>query len=486
MAAAHHLTLLGYKAIIYEALPLGGGALTIGIPPYRLPREYVQQAFDRLTAMGVEVHYNTRVGDQVTMEQLAREHNAIVIAAGCIIPNKLNIPGEDEYEGLYGGVTFMMDINLTPPARLPRRVAVIGGGFTAIDCVRSAVRLGAEEVYMLYRRTETEMGATPHEIHGAKEEGIEVMTLVSPLRIESNDGKNVSRLWLQRNALGAPDSSGRRSPVVIEGSDFSIDVDLIIPAVSQAPSYDFIPEDWRLRRSRRGYLTRDPDTFETSREGVFVVGDYATGPLNVIAAIAEGKRAANGIDGYLGHTVAEHFTVEPFFRPTNYTELLREPMPSLEADEPARKLFMAEVDLGFSMAAADREAIRCLQCQINVHIDPDLCILCARCVEACPYGIIYLTSIDNLKMDEDGKALAEVTFGQPFEVLAHVTIEGSPVPGQVFALDEDLCIRCGLCENSCPTGALAMKSFEYREVAVQTRRTFELQPVAAAVAGGIR
>jgi ferredoxin len=274
--------------------------------------------------------------------------------------------------------------------------------------------------------------------------------------------------------------------VVIEGSDFSIDVDLIIPAVSQAPSYDFIPEDWKLRRSRRGYLTRDPDTFETSREGVFVVGDYATGPLNVIAAIAEGKRAAAGIDGYLGHTVAEHFTVEPFFRPTNYTELLREQMPSLEATEPARKLFTAEVDLGFSMAAADREAIRCLQCQVNVHIDPDLCILCARCVEACPYGIIYLTSIDNLKMDEDGKALAEVTFGQPFEVLAKVAIEGSPVPGQVFALDEDLCIRCGLCENSCPTGALAMKSFEYREVAVQTRRTFELQPVAAAVAGGIR
>jgi formate dehydrogenase major subunit len=486
MAAAHQLTLLGYKAVVYEALPVLGGALTIGIPPYRLPREYIDQAFDRLRAMGVEVYANTRVGEQVTMEQLAREHNAVVIAAGCIIPNKLNIPGEDEYEGLYGGVTFMLDINLKPPERLPRRVAVIGGGFTAIDCVRSATRLGAEKVYMLYRRTETEMGATPHEIHGAEEEGVELMTLVSPVRIESDDGTHVSRLWLQRNELGAPDSSGRRSPVPIEGSEFPIDVDLIVPAVSQAPSYDFIPADWNLRRSRRGYLVRDPDTLETSREGLYVIGDYATGPLNVIAAIAEGKRAAQGVDGYVGHTVAEHFTVEPFFRPTNYTELLREAMPSLTPEEPARKQFFAEVDLGFSMEAADREAIRCLQCQINVHIDPDLCILCARCVEACPYGIIYLTSIDNLKMDEDGKALAELTFGRPYELLAQVTREGDEVPGLVFALDEDLCIRCGLCENSCPTGALAMKSFEYREVAVQTRRQFELRPVEAAVAGGMR
>lgn len=487
MAAAHQATLLGYKAVMYEALSVVGGALTIGIPPYRLPREYIKQAFDRLQAMGVEVHTNTRVGDQVTMQQLEREHNAIVIAAGCIIPNKLNIPGEDDYEGLYGGVTFMLDINLNPPEKLPRRVAVIGGGFTAIDCVRSATRLGAEQVYMLYRRTETEMGATPHEIDGSKEEGVEVMTLVSPTRIESDDGKTVSRLWLERNTLGAPDASGRRAPVPVPGSEFGIDVDLIIPAVSQAPSYDFIPEDWNLRRSRRGYLVRDPDTFQTSRDGVYVVGDYATGPLNVIAAIAEGKRAGNGIDGFLGHTVAEHFTVEPFFRPTNYTELLREPMPSLMPEEPARRQFLAEVDLGFSMEGADREAIRCLQCQINVHIDPDLCILCARCVEACPYGIIYLTSIDNLKLDEDGKALAELTFGQPYEVLAAVRVEGDAVPGQVFALDEDLCIRCGLCENSCPTGALAMKSFEYREVAVRPKRQIEFRPAAAmALAGGNR
>jgi formate dehydrogenase major subunit len=487
MAAAHQASLLGYKAIIYEALPVLGGALTIGIPPYRLPREYLTQAFDRLRAMGVEIYANTRVGDQVTLPQLEREHDAVVIAAGCIIPNKLNIPGEDDYEGLYGGVTFMLDINLNPPERLPRRVAVIGGGFTAIDCVRSATRLGAEQVYMLYRRTETEMGATPHEIDGSKEEGVDVMTLVSPTKIESDDGKHVSRLFLERNSLGAPDSSGRRAPVPIPNSEFSIDVDLIIPAVSQAPSYDFIPEDWNLRRSRRGYLVRDPDTFQTSRDGVYVVGDYATGPLNVIAAIAEGKRAANGIDGFLGHTVAEHFTVEPFFRPTNYTELLREHMPSLRPEEPARRQFLAEVDLGFSMEAADREAIRCLQCQINVHIDPDLCILCARCVEACPYGIIYLTSIDNLKLDEDGRALAELTFGQPYEILAQVKTEGDWVPGQVFALDEDLCIRCGLCENSCPTGALAMKSFEYREVAVQPRRQVEARPAAAAaLAGGIR
>jgi formate dehydrogenase major subunit len=486
MAAAHHLTLLGYKAVIYEALPVLGGALTIGIPPYRLPREFIKLSFDRLEAMGVEVYPNTRVGNQVTMEQLAREHDTVVIAAGCIIPNKLDIPGEDEYEGLYGGVTFMLDVNLNPPERLPARVAVIGGGFTAVDCVRSSTRLGAEKVYMLYRRTETEMGATPHEIDGAKEEGVEVMTLVSPVRIESADGKHVSKLWLQRNELGAPDSSGRRAPVPIEGSEFAIDVDLVVPAVSQAPSYDFIPEDWNLRRSRRGYLVRDPDTLQTSRDGVYVVGDYATGPLNVIAAISEGKRAAQGIDGYLGHTVANHFTVEPFFRPTNYTELLRQHMPGLEPHEPARKQFTAEVDLGYSMEAADREAVRCLQCQINVHIDPDLCILCARCVEACPYGIIYLTSMDNLKMDEDGKALAELTFGRPYELLAQVKVEGEDVPGQVFALDEDLCIRCGLCENSCPTGALAMKSFEYREVAVRPKRQFELRPAQAAVAGGVR
>ncbi|MBI2910318.1 MAG: FAD-dependent oxidoreductase [Chloroflexi bacterium] len=450
MAAAHDLAIFGYGVTVYEALPNVGGMLVVGIPPYRLPRDVVNNAAKEVEELGVEFRMNTPVGKDVQLADLQREYQAVLIAAGAHKPEKLGIPGED-LEGVLHGVTFMRRVNTEASFRLDgRRVAVIGGGHTAIDCVRSALRLGAAEVHMLYRRSAEEITVTSEEVEEATEEGARIQFLVSPVMVVDVDSGRVTGLVCERNRLGEPDASGRRRPIAIPDSEFVLEIDTLIPAVSQAPDTSFLPLEAGLELSRWERLAVDPETFMTNVAGVFAVGDFITGPRDVIEVIADGRRTAASIDRYLsgGRASSRNSLLrlpgQPFKRNSNYDCIAKQRMPTLARE--LRTTLQKEVELGYARDQALAEATRCLQCQMNIGVNGARCILCGGCVDVCPYGLIRIMPLASVS-SADG--------------LAELMEEGlDEKDAMVLTLDEEKCIRCGLCVQRCPTQAISMTHFQ--------------------------
>lgn len=438
LTVAKDLADLGYQASIFEALGVVGGMLRVGIPAYRLPRRLIDEAAEALTAAGVEIRLNTPVGREVKLEDLVREYQAVIVAAGAHKPEKLGIPGED-LAGVLHGVTFMRMVNLGEKTELGQRVAVVGLGHTAVDCARSAVRLGAQEVYIVYRRSASEAGAGEEELREAEEEGVQFHYLASPVRALSQDGHRVSSLECLRNRLGEPDADGRRRPLPIAGSEFLLPIDTLIPAVSQSPDLSFLDVDIGLEVSRWDRLVVDPQTFMTNRRGIFAIGDFITGPRDVIHVIADGHRLAASVDAYLRGPQRVERRVwmraeSPYARGGSYLRQGRHPMPTVPVSK--RQELGTEVELGFSREMAMSEASRCLQCQINVIIDSQRCILCGGCVDVCPYDALSMVPLSRLDMGEG--------------------LDLGGEQGAALLLNEERCVRCGLCENRCPTKAITM------------------------------
>ena len=258
--------------------------LNVGIPPYRLPRKVVLQAIEEVKRLGVEIILSSPIGRELNLEGLRKEYDAVYIAAGAHKAEKLGILGE-ELQGVIHGVTFMQMVNLGEDLKIGQKVAVVGGGNTAMDTARSSLRLGAKEIFILYRRTREEMPVDPEELEQVEEEGIKVYYLTSPIQVLSRDGVKVSSVRCIRNRLGEPDKEGRRRPIPIEGSEFELDIDLLIPAVSQSPDISFLPEEIGLEISKWARLIVNPETFETNVQGLFAGGDFITGPRDVIQVI---------------------------------------------------------------------------------------------------------------------------------------------------------------------------------------------------------
>ncbi|TAK36636.1 MAG: 4Fe-4S dicluster domain-containing protein [Chloroflexota bacterium] len=449
LTAASDLAQLGYRVAIFEALPVVGGMLRVGIPPYRLPRDVIQNTIIQdLESLGVDIHLNRPVGKDIGLDHLIRIFDAVLIAAGAHKPEKLGIPGE-HLDGVLHGVTFMRRANLGEPTGLGERVAVIGLGHTAIDCARSAVRLGAKSVHVIYRRTAAEAAVGAEEIEEAEEEGVTFHYLVSPTAINSDDQSRIVGLACVRNALGEPDASGRRRPVPVPGSEFILPVDTVIPAVSQSPDITFLPPEIGLEMSRWDRLEVDKRTFMTNKPGVFAAGDFITGPRDVIGVIADAHAVSASIDAYLNggqrlQRRAKFTVLQRYQRDGDYLTTQRAPMPTLPTAE--RASLQEEVELGLALAAARTEATRCLQCQINVMIDSTRCVLCGLCIDACPQGVLRMVAIEALSTDDQ----TAVSLG------GHL-----PTSGAAMVIDEKLCIRCGLCENRCPTKAISMVQFEW-------------------------
>ena len=298
LACAHDLALLGYGVTVFEALPRPGGMLAVGIPDYRLPRDVLEKEIDAVSALGVEIRCNTAIGKGLSLDDLFnRGYEAVFITVGAHKNQEMRIPGEDARR-VIPGVTFLRDLNLGKPADVGERVVVIGGGNVAIDSARCALRLGARDVTILYRRSRQEMPASDEEIEAALEEGVKIEYLVAPLQVFTADGK-AAGLRCMRMELGKPDTSGRRRPIPVEGSEFDIELDTLIPAIGQAPDISFLGESSEIELTKRGTIAVNPDTLETSRPGVFAGGDCQTGPKIAIEAIAAGKKAAVSIDKYL-------------------------------------------------------------------------------------------------------------------------------------------------------------------------------------------
>ncbi|MBL7178879.1 MAG: FAD-dependent oxidoreductase [Desulfobacterales bacterium] len=299
LTCAHDLAKLGYQHIkIFEALPVPGGYLWVGIPEYRLPKKLLQREVDLICNMGVEIQYNTRIGKDIAFEDLKNDYDAVFIGSGCHIGLKLHIPGEDEYEGIIDCVTFLRNQALGGLPEAKGKLIVIGGGNAAIDSARVGWRMGFDEVYILYRRTKKEMPANPWEIDAAEHEGVILQYLAAPVEILGENGK-VTGMKCIKMELGAPDASGRRRPVPMEGSEYVIDAQTIVPAISQGTDLSFLPQEHNLKLSRWQTFEIDEETGMTNVPGVFAGGDVVTGPDIAIRAVAGGKRAAAGIHAYL-------------------------------------------------------------------------------------------------------------------------------------------------------------------------------------------
>lgn len=372
LSAAYYLARRGYRVTVFDAMPVAGGMMAIGIPDYRLPRAELNRDIDAMRDLGVEFRLNTAIGLDVSLDDLRSEYDAVLLAVGAQRSQRLGVPGED-LPGAIPATTFLKDFNLNPQTRLEGDVAVVGGGSTALDAARSALRSGARSVHILYRRSRVEMPAQPEEVRAALEEGIHLHELVAPVQMLSSDGR-LSAVRCERMALSEPDEKGRRKPVPVLGTEFDIPVDVVLVAIGEAPDPSFLPEGTSVGVAPWGGLLIHPESLATGAPGVFAAGDVTYGPKTVIHAAAHGRQAARSIHAYLSHlalrTVKEMpedegetvsmlpadgvITVD--LRPTP-----REVMPFAESASRDRTIEFAK---GFSEEQARREASRCLRCDL--------------------------------------------------------------------------------------------------------------------------
>ncbi len=377
LTCAYFLAIEGYRVTVFEKLPVLGGMLTVGIPSYRLPREIIEKEIQPIRDMGVQFKTGVEIGKEITVSQLRADgFKAFFIAIGSHECKILGIEGED-LKGVYPGIEFLREVNLGNRIHLGDRVAVIGGGNVAMDSVRTALRTGSKKPFVVYRRSFEEMPANKVEIKECREEGIEIMTLTNPVRIISENGK-VKALECIKMELGAPDESGRRRPVPVKGSEFTIEVDAVIPAIGQESDWACLTDECACTLSDWGTINVDPVTCQTDDPDIFSGGDAVTGPATVVEAVAAGKEAAISINRFIR---GEDLKIgrEKDWEGVDDMPLdgiavkYGNPMPGLSADE--RTTNFNEVQLGFDEPASQNESQRCLSCGI--------CSECYQCVKAC-------------------------------------------------------------------------------------------------------
>ena len=385
LSAAYYLATLGYNVTVFEALAQVGGMLRVGIPGYRLPREALAKEVDYLKEVGVEI----KTGHQIeSVDRLMKEgFDSIYLACGAHQGAKLGISG-DNLPGVVDGISFLRKVNQDEKVEIGPRVAVIGGGNTAVDAARCAIRLGAKEVEVIYRRTEAEMTAYEEEVGAAMFEGVKLEYLSTPVAVERKNG--ALQLTLTRMKLGKPDASGRPSPVPVEGSEYKKEYDNVIAAIGQVPVGT---QSLGVGLSSGDFVQVDTRTLATDKSGVFAGGDVVTGPASIIDAIAQGRKAAESIDKYLGGSGRID---QPLAPPEQHIMVVdyqagdqnRVVMPCISLDE--RTCSFAAVEAGLSNDMAIREAERCRGCdarQFEVNLYGDGCKECSYCVEVCGLGV---------------------------------------------------------------------------------------------------
>lgn len=360
LTCAYYLGRLGYEVDVYEEQPVAGGMLAIGIPEYRLPKEVLAHEIRSICQVGIKVHTAAEVGKDISFAELKRQHDAIYISTGTQHSRKIGVPGES-LPGVYHGLDFLRDINLGKDVKIQGIVAVIGGGSTAMDAARVALRKGASEVHILYRRGIEDMPAEKREIHEAIEEGVIIHELVEPLAFEGRTG--VERVICQHMKLQGFDKEGRRKPVKIPDALITFDVDMVIPAVSQYSDLPFVRKD-EVEMTDWGTFVIDADTQKTTMDGIFAGGDVVRGADVVITAIADGKKAAQSIDRYLGGNgllnKGEPIDIPAPIDDPDLVEHERFAMKCLGPDERCKSF--DEVFRGFHKLNAIAEAMRCLRC----------------------------------------------------------------------------------------------------------------------------
>jgi glutamate synthase (NADPH/NADH) small chain len=446
LAAARDLALVGAEVTIFEALEEPGGMLRYGIPGFRLPREVLDREIACITGLGVTLETGRRLGEELSAESLLGEHDAVLLAAGCYRSAALGLPGE-ELDGVIPGLDFMIGVCRGTPTAPGRRVLVIGDGFTAFDCARSALRLGAEEVSICSRFTEEDLAVARDEIAEARAEGVRIESLALSRKVAG--GGKVEGVEFVRTRLGEIGADGMREVTPIEGSEFVLPADTVVVAIGQRPEPLQVPGE----KDERGRLVVDREKLTGTAEGLYVAGDYLTGPSTVIEAVAMGRKAAERIAGDLtGRRFSEQAVrleeTEITDRNRTWNFLPRQSMPTVE---PAAERFERgerEVETGFDGDLAAAESKRCYLCYLHYEIDMDKCIYCRFCIDVAPRDCIKL--VREVLTDGDGAVTGLVETGTWSEVNAVV-------------IDNSRCIRCGACMRVCPVECISVTRMELVE-----------------------
>lgn len=467
LTAAYYLAVEGHEVTVYDAMPKMGGMLRYGIPEYRLPKKVLDQEIEFITRLGVKLVNNFKLGKDASVEQLKAHHDAVLLAVGAWSSSKIRCAGE-ELEGVVGGIDFLREIALGNKPFVGSSAAVIGGGNTAMDACRSAVRLGAKNVYVIYRRTRAEMPAEDIEIEEAMEEGVDFRFLRSPLEIIGENGK-VTHIKLQVMELGEPDESGRRKPVAVEGKFELLPVDVVIGAIGQKLDANGLGD---VSLNKYGSINADLRNMRTSLKGVFAAGDATNNGAGIaIEAIAEANIAAKAIDAYLCGIDFEYH--EPYYskkepdkealasKPKQPREIVKVRAPQ------ERKNDFNEIALGFSEEQARREAKRCLECGCHDYHDCKL-IKYARLFEAregkfagVKHGCYTEEKLVSIERDQ-GKCILCGLCVRCCEETVKKGILGLVGRGFTTVIkpefrDKDVysfCAGCRKCVDICPTGAL--------------------------------
>ncbi len=494
LTTARQLARKGYKVTVFERYPVPGGVMWVGVPEWRLPRDVVLEEVELIADLGIEIRYNTEVGRDVSMKELSDTYDVVVISAGCQIPQELGVPGE-HLDGVVSGLQFLEDVNLgQKDVWVGRNVVTVGGGFTSMDCVRTVLRMGSERSIMTYRRSVAEIPVDELEIEESELEGVEIMFMVSPTRVIGDANNKVIGIELVRNELGEPDANGRRRPEPVPGSEFIIDCDMVLVAIGQRQDNSFLG-DMEVQTDRRGVPLLNQN-LKTELPNVWAAGDYVVNPTNFISSIGEARRVAEFIDQEMRNARPKVKEIEITRVPTefvatpnpllaegiadwsltamsrrlvwgdDYAGVGRQEMPTLPME--ARGIHTGdttlEVELGYTKPIGFEEAKRCLQCQLNIFIDGNRCILCNSCADVCPHHCIEMISLEriySIDNDEELAAMARAELGPN---------------AAAMIIDERACIRCGLCVDWCPTECLTMDHF--RLTPAEERESVDLAVVA--------
>ncbi len=384
LACAYELRRRGFRPVVFEAYSIPGGMLSVGIPAFRLPRDTIAAEIERLKAMGVEIRTNTPVGKAVKFDELRRDHAALFIGIGTHIERKLNVPGES-LSGVWGGVEFLRKVNFGGAISIGRRVLVIGGGNSALDAARTALRCGARDVQIVYRRTRAEMPADPREVDETEEEGVALNFLLAPKAIVGDPRKGVTGLECTRMKLGKPDASGRPAPEPIPDFEFVLPCDAIIVTIGQEPDLSSLGDKLGLETTKWKTLKVDSLTGETNVPGVFAGGDCVTGPDVVVNAMYAGKKGAISISRFLDKEDLrlgreEEGPFRSLYTVDTSGVLMQKQIPVPAIEHEARRGTFREVHSGYTADLARAEAERCLQCGI--------CCGCELCSTTCKHEAI--------------------------------------------------------------------------------------------------
>ena len=480
LATARNLALMGHTVTVFEKHDKPGGMMNQGIPEFRLPRDIIDREIEQVRRQGVEIICNAPIGPDRPLEKLVADYDAVVLASGTLRPNLLDIPGA-QLNGIRHGLEFLLEANDLRKSDVGEHIVVIGGGFTAMDCARTAARLGAqtveldfettekgdpvilapkgESVKVLYRRSQSEMLITPGELEELQHEGIPMHFMVSPKAYVDDGQGRVKGMRFVRTQLGDPDASGRRRPEEIPGSEFEIPADTVLLATGQFPQTSFIEGALRDALVDRDQWLKSGRKQKTAVDKIFVAGDFATGAQTLIQAIAHGKDCARAVDAFLmgevrlqDMAVVEDVTVTGRIREMDYVE--RQPMPAIPVE---KRGLVAEVETGFTTPLAVDETQRCYLCHYKFEIDTDKCIYCDWCIKAKPRPDC-IVKVSNLIYDNQER------------VVGYTRALNSETTKLIWINQAD-CIRCGACVDACPVDAISIQKVGKRLV-----RTNDQQP----------